>query len=73
MSDTEIRSELNANIWKVEVSPGDAVAEGDILLVLEAMKVEIPVEAPRAGTVGVLAVAQGQAVVEGQVLLTLGG
>ena len=43
---TNVPSELNANVWKIEVKPGDAVQEEDTLIILESMKMEIPVVAP---------------------------
>lgn len=56
-----------ANVWKVSVSPGDQVADGQTLVVLESMKTEIPVPAPHAGTV-VQVVEEGGSVREGDVL-----
>ena len=51
MAKVEVESEVTGNVWKVEVSAGDTVAEGDVLIILESMKMEIPVEAPAAGIV----------------------
>ena len=64
-------SELNAIVWKIEAAPGSAVAEGDTLIILEAMKMEIPVAAPRAGTVKTVLVVEKQQVAEGQALVIL--
>ncbi len=47
MARVEIESEVTGKVWKVEVGVGDHVAEGDILVILESMKMEIPVESPR--------------------------
>ncbi len=66
-----VRSEIAGTVWKIEVAPGQSVAEGDVLIILESMKMEIPVEAPRAGVVEALQVSEGQAVKEDQPLLTL--
>jgi biotin carboxyl carrier protein len=66
-----VRSELNAIVWKIEVAAGAAVNAGDTLIVLEAMKMEIPVAAPRAGTVKSLLVEEKQQVAEGQPLAIL--
>ena len=46
-----VRSDIAANVWKIEVAVGEAVREGAVLAILESMKMEIPVEAPSAGTV----------------------
>ena len=51
MARVEVESEVTGKVWKVEVGVGDRVAEGDILVILESMKMEIPVESPQAGTV----------------------
>ena len=67
----EIRSEVAGTVFQVEVSAGTRVAAGDTLLILESMKMEIPVDAPRDGTVAKVAVAEKEAVKEGQVLLVL--
>lgn len=49
MANIDVESEVQGNVWKVEVSVGDQVAQGDVLIILESMKMEIPVEAPVAG------------------------
>jgi acetyl-CoA carboxylase biotin carboxyl carrier protein len=64
---TQIKSEIAGSVWKVEVQSGAAVAEADVILIMESMKMEIPVEAPTAGVVTVL-VSEGQSVQEGDVL-----
>jgi oxaloacetate decarboxylase alpha subunit len=66
-----IGAPLAGNIWKVMVTPGAQVAEGDVVLILEAMKMETEVRAPRAGTVGSIAVNEGAAVKVGDTLYTL--
>lgn len=68
---TEVRSDVTGAVWLVLVQPGAAVAEGEELLVIESMKMEIPVAAPRAGTVLELRVAEGQQVAERDVLVVL--
>ena len=71
MAEVKVLSDLNATVWKIEVSPGDRVAEGDTILLLESMKMEIPVTAPCNGTVTAIQVKQEQVVVEGELLATL--
>ena len=67
----EIQAEMAASVWKVRVAVGDTVSEGDVLVVLESMKMEIPVEAPSAGVVARIAVTDGDPVDEGDVLVVL--
>jgi acetyl-CoA carboxylase biotin carboxyl carrier protein len=68
---TEVKPELVGNVWKIEAKPGDQVEEDDILLILESMKMEIPVVAPVAGTVKEILVEEAQVVKEGQVLAVI--
>jgi acetyl-CoA carboxylase biotin carboxyl carrier protein len=68
---TEIRAELVGNVWKVEAQEGDQVEEDDVLIVLESMKMEIPVTAPSAGTVREIRVKEQDVVQEGQVLAVI--
>jgi oxaloacetate decarboxylase alpha subunit len=63
---------LAGNIWKVLVQPGQAVAEGDVVIILEAMKMETEIRAPRAGTIGSVSTKEGSAVKVGDTLYTLG-
>jgi acetyl-CoA carboxylase biotin carboxyl carrier protein len=65
---TEIRAEMVANVWKVVAAEGDMVADGDTLVILESMKMEIPVIAEGAGTLARLAVAEGDVVQEGDLI-----
>jgi acetyl-CoA carboxylase biotin carboxyl carrier protein len=67
----EIKAELVGNVWKVEAHEGDQVEEDDVLIVLESMKMEIPVTAPSAGTVREIRVKEQDVVQEGQVLAVL--
>ena len=64
----EVRAEMVANVWKVVVSQGDTVEEGDTLVILESMKMEIPVVAESGGTVAELKVGEGDVVQEGDVI-----
>jgi biotin carboxyl carrier protein len=68
----EVRAEMVANVWKVVVAEGDVVADGDTLVILESMKMEIPVIAESDGTVTKLAVAEGQVVQEGDLIAEIG-
>jgi acetyl-CoA carboxylase biotin carboxyl carrier protein len=68
---TIVRAEVPATVWQVKVQVGDAVADGDELIVLESMKMEIPVVSPRAGTVAVVSVAPDARVQEGDALVEL--
>ena len=67
----EVRAEMVANVWKVVVAQGDQVADGDTLVILESMKMEIPVLAESDGVVAALHVAEGDVVQEGDVLAVL--
>jgi biotin carboxyl carrier protein len=68
----EVRAEMVANVWKVLVAEGDEVADGDTLVILESMKMEIPVIAEVEGTVTKIAVAEGQVVQEGDLIAEIG-
>ncbi|QKH37487.1 biotin/lipoyl-binding carrier protein [Achromobacter pestifer] len=72
MSTHEVRSEIAGSVWKIAVAAGARVAEGDVLVILESMKMEIPVTAPRSGVVADIRVAEGQSVEEDQVVVMLG-
>ena len=67
----EIRAPITGSMWKILVAPGDAVAEGDEVAIIESMKLEIPVETDDDGTVARIHVTEGDAVSEGQLLLEL--
>ena len=60
-----------ANVWKIVVTQGDVVADGDTVVILESMKMEIPVLAERDGVVSALHVAEGDVVQEGDVIAVL--
>ena len=68
----EIRAEMVANVWKVVKATGDEVAEGDTLVILESMKMEIPVLAEGAGVITKMHVAEGDVVQEGDLIATIG-
>ena len=68
---TSVAAHITGTVWKIEVKAGDSVEEGQTLVIIESMKMEMPVEAPCAGKVESVKVTEGQAVDEGAVLLTL--
>ena len=67
----EIKAHITGVVFQVTTKPGDTVAAGDPVIVLESMKMEIPVEAPRAGSVREIKVAEGQTVQEGDTVAIL--
>jgi biotin carboxyl carrier protein len=69
---TVVVSEVTGVVSRIEVEAGQSVAEGDTILVIESMKMEIPVEAPRAGTVKEIHVQAGDVVKEGEPVALLG-
>jgi acetyl-CoA carboxylase biotin carboxyl carrier protein len=71
MAELRVRSEIAGSVWKIEVAVGDTVAEDDPLLILESMKMEIPLLAPRAGVVTQILVAEGEPIAEGAVAVIL--
>ena len=68
---TEIRAEMVANVWKVVAVEGDSVADGDTLVILESMKMEIPVVAEGEGKLTRLAVAEGDVIQEGDLIAVI--
>ena len=66
-----VTAHITGTVWKIEVKVGDSVTEGQTCVILESMKMEMPVEAPSAGKVATIVCAEGKAVSEGDVLLTL--
>jgi acetyl-CoA carboxylase biotin carboxyl carrier protein len=67
----EIKAHITGVVFQVTAKAGDRVAAGDPIIVLESMKMEIPVEAPRAGAVKEIKVAEGQTVQEGETVAVL--
>jgi acetyl-CoA carboxylase biotin carboxyl carrier protein len=68
---TVVKSEIAGSVWKIEVEVGQTVMAGQALVILESMKMEIPIEAPAAGRVGEIMVAEGDPVAEDHPLLRL--
>ncbi len=67
----EVRAEMVANVWKVVAAEGDTVEDGDTLVILESMKMEIPVVAEAAGRLTTLAVGEGDVVQEGDLIAVI--
>jgi len=68
---TAVEAQITGNVWKIERTVGDAVAVEDVILILESMKMEIPVEAPVAGRLAEIRVREGENVEEGAVLAVI--
>jgi len=71
MARVDVRSEITGNVWKLLVKPGGRVAEDDTLLILESMKMEIPLPAPEDGTIVEVLVREGEPIAEGTVAVVL--
>ncbi|MFG3443027.1 biotin/lipoyl-binding carrier protein [Nonomuraea sp. NPDC047897] len=67
----EVRAEMVSNVWKVVVEEGDTVSEGDMLVILESMKMEIPVLAEDDGVVAQLKVSEGDVIQEGDLIAVI--
>jgi biotin carboxyl carrier protein len=72
MAELRVKSEIAGSVWKIEVAVGDTVAEDDPLVVLESMKMEIPLLAPRSGVVREILVVEGEPIAEGDIAVILG-
>ena len=71
MAVRKVASEVAGSVWEVVVAVGDVVAADDVLIVIESMKMELPVASPWSGTVRVIRVAKGDLVEEGQAVVEL--
>jgi acetyl-CoA carboxylase biotin carboxyl carrier protein len=71
MAKLAAKSDVSGSVWKIEVTLGQKVAEGDTLVLIESMKMEIPVVAETAATVAAILVAEGDGITEGQSVVTL--
>ena len=67
----QIEAHITGTVWKIEVEVGDTVEEGDAVVILESMKMEMPVEAEDPGVVAQILCAEGQSVSEGDTLVVL--
>ena len=66
-----VEANITGTVWKIEVSVGDAIEEGDTVVILESMKMEMPIESEDDGTVAEILVQEGQSVQEGDILVVL--
>ena len=71
MGKLQAKSEVSGSVWKIEAAVGQNVAEGDVLMLIESMKMEIPVVAESEGKIASLLVAEGDAIAEGQAVAIL--
>jgi len=71
MAEMRVKSEIAGSVWKILKQPGEAVEEEEPVILLESMKMEIPVLAPRGGTVAELRVEEGEMVAEGDVVVVI--
>ncbi len=67
----DVEAHITGTVWKIECAVGDSIEEGDTVVILESMKMEMPVEAEDAGVVAEIRCAEGQAVSEGDTLVVL--
>jgi acetyl-CoA carboxylase biotin carboxyl carrier protein len=68
---SDVEAHITGTVWKIEVAVGDSVGEGDTVVILESMKMEMPVEAEDPGVVKAVLVVEGQSVSEGDALVVL--
>ena len=68
---TEVKAHITGTVWKIEAQVGATVSEGDTVIILESMKMEMPVEAPASGKIVEIKIKEGEAVDEGKVLALL--
>ena len=68
---TDVEAQISGNVWKIELTVGDAVEAEDVILIVESMKMEIPVEAPCAGRISEIRVSEGDSIEEGAILAVI--
>ena len=68
---TQVEAQIAGNVWKIEKAVGDTVVVEEVILIIESMKMEIPVEAPRAGRIAEIRVSEGESIEEGAVLVVI--
>ena len=67
----QVKSEIAGSVWKITASEGDALSADDVIVILESMKMEIPIVAPKSGTLAKLHIAEGDMIDEGQLIATV--
>jgi len=68
---TDVKAHITGTVWKIEKKPGETVSEGDTIIILESMKMEMPVEAPVGGTLREVKIKEGEPVDEGKTLAVI--
>jgi biotin carboxyl carrier protein len=68
---TDVKAIVDGNVWRILVEEGIAVSAGDVVIIMESMKLEIPVEAPAAGKIVELKVKEGDAITEGTLIAVI--
>jgi acetyl-CoA carboxylase biotin carboxyl carrier protein len=68
---TLVEAQVTGSVWKIEKRAGEMLAEGDVIIILESMKMEIPVEAPCAGKLTEIRVDEGESIEEGAILAVI--
>ncbi len=68
---SQVEAQIAGNVWKVERQVGDEVEEEDVIMIIESMKMEIPVEAPCDGRISEIRVAEGESIEEGAILAVI--
>ena len=71
MAVVNVKSEIAGNVWKIQTKPGDRIEVDGEIMILESMKMEIPVLSPKAGTIKEIKVSEGEAIAEGQLVAIL--
>jgi acetyl-CoA carboxylase biotin carboxyl carrier protein len=71
MAVVNVKSEIAGNVWKIQTKPGDRIEVDGEIMILESMKMEIPVLSPKAGTIKEIRVSEGEAIDEGQLVAIL--
>ena len=68
---TDVEAQIAGNLWKIEKAVGDTIEEEDVIMIIESMKMEIPVEAPCDGRIAQICVSEGDSIEEGTILAVI--